>query len=479
MSISGIGKRVCSQEDEPAKHRPKAEPTPSPALPSELWAHIASYLDKTSLENFSQVSHFSQWIALKELNIRKKNQTIEELKSLTDLIRCNRHEKFQFQIENYRNTIFTLRREGVLEIPFESEKPLQRKLSLLAKNQVFKELMALSYDCSTRINDNHTYMLDIERQYRSKKISMIGKALHQIAISTTNPNAVRGFFLQKAAKSGHVEIAGELFASQAIPPHHRGWALQFAAEHGRLEIVKILYASGDVSENHLVSAFLAAASKGQIEIVKFLLQDQRIEEPSQGACVVLAAKNGHLPVIRALMAHGDIFEEDLNKALEAAANQGREDVVKFLLVHWDFEKKLRKKIADFEGNKRGIDVYQAFLNYKSVSRSTLATAAEKGDAQIVKTYLTFKTFDELEQGLAIACAAHEGHLEIVRILKEKGPINKEYKAKAFISACKNGHLKIVELLLADGPIDQIDKEWAIRLAEKNSRQDVLAYIKQA
>jgi hypothetical protein len=478
MSISEVGKRVCSQEDLPAASRPRMEPTPSPALPAELWAHVASYLDKTSLENFSQVNHFNQSIALRELNMRKKNKTIEDLKSLTDLINVNRQEKFEFKIDSYRNTFFKLRQEGILEISYKSEKALRRNLKLLAQNQVVKELSTLSYKCFGQINNNTTFMLDIERQYRSKKISMIGKALHQISLATTNPNAVRGFFLQKAAKSGHVEIARELFSGKDIPPHHRGWALQFAGEMGHLEIVKILYASGDISDNDLVLAFSGAASKGHIEIIKFLLQDKRIEESPQGECTILAAKNGHLPVIRALVSHGDIWEKDLNEALKAAAKKGHEDVVKFLLVHWDFEKKVRREVSDYEGNSRGCDIYKAFLNYKSVSHSALATAAQKGEMSVVKTYLAFKTFDEFEKGLAVACAAHEGHLEIVRILHAKGPINKDYKAKAVINACHKGHLKIVELLLADGPLDPEDKEWAIRLAEKHKHQDISAYIKR-
>ena len=96
-------------------------------------------------------------------------------------------------------------------------------------------------------------------------------------------------------------------------------------------------------------------------------------------------------------------------------------------------------------NRFSIDFYGLYF-----SQNCLGMAAEKGDLEMVKFFISQGAPVSGCMGYALRYSAERGHLEIVELLVENGADVFRYGNDALWMACEYGHLKVVEFLVEKG-----------------------------
>ena len=329
MSICPVSnKRTAPDQD--SDKRVRIESNPFVNLPEDLWHKVTSYLNKSDLKSFSQVSHFDQAIALRALTALENAQAAAQLKSLSNT-NPEKPADVLSSLNFYKDIVHEARIDHQLGIDPNQESELQKNLLNLSTNQVAQELLALKHDCITAINSKKIFFSDIEKKYASKTTRLLGYALNHIVSASINPETVRGFIVVEAASKGHLEIVNILLEHGSISQEQKHQAFLDAVRHGHLEIVKLLLQGGGISNWTQGDAVKYAAKKGYQEIVEYLVGCCDLSEDARGMAINEAAQIGHLKIVNILLNSGNISAHLRGWAAQAAAWSDNHEIVVVLL----------------------------------------------------------------------------------------------------------------------------------------------------
>ena len=305
--------------------------------------------------------------------------------------------------------------------------------------------------------------------------------------------------LMYACRRGHVEAAQKLLelGARINEPDNTGETALFAAiRAGQKDVI------GDVNDG------TKEVEKG---IVTFLLEDAGLDinwtNNKRQTALTVAIHLGYEEVAEAISKCPDLDPniQDLQHlaALPLAAGKGYLGTVNALLAkpgielnqHYSSRKYTVLIAVASSGKKNQCEIIRALLEHGADpnlrdnldGRTALTAAVEKGDINIVTTFLEFEQANRFctsnsGRGL-IHYAAQFGHCDIVRLLKEKG-LDVNMKDNNGLTPLHDAALfsqsdavkALLELGADPGAVDNLDRR-PVKLAAQNEDTDIVAILK--
>lgn len=253
-------------------------------IPLELWIKIASFLDRSDLYTFSQLSRSHHYAALTELNKLELKAALKHLQELTGLNK-NIPDKVQLGVMDcYQTTLKVFMHLKWLD---------KSQIITLSTEIAKKQMLNLHQETLKSIGNKPLFALDVKFNYLDQLTLCTAEMINTIVNQSVNPVEARGEAVTIASQSGHLKIVELLLKNGTIPPAKRGRAVRNAAYCKSVEMTKQLLAHGPISDEDRSWAVSDATYKFHKEIVKILLESGRIFPKMRENVSSRARSKGH------------------------------------------------------------------------------------------------------------------------------------------------------------------------------------------